>query len=263
MKKIIALLLALVMAIGMVACGAKEPAPTEAPVTEAPVTEAPTEAPTDAPTEEVVETEAPETEPIADPTGVEGVVEAYIPEIADYESYFGTLEIVDDETIVAHIYQQPMYKVADIENLVEGNTIKVDGRDITVNAVRIYQNEFDGIVLGKSAVINEGDEENLVSLAQKSIPDWETMTETWGDYYAHNNMGQMILEPTVDIEFKITDVEFYDTSAWTEGSELVAQDGAALMEKLKAEPDKFTLRATTLTVAEGTISVVQLLNMGE
>ena len=53
MKKIISLLLVLVMAFGLVACGASEPAPTEAPATEAPVaTEAPaTEAPTEAPTE--------------------------------------------------------------------------------------------------------------------------------------------------------------------------------------------------------------------
>ena len=53
MKKIISLLLVLVMTFGLVACGASEPAPTEAPATEAPVaTEAPaTEAPTEAPTE--------------------------------------------------------------------------------------------------------------------------------------------------------------------------------------------------------------------
>jgi len=53
MKKIISLLLVLVMAFGLVACGASEPAPTEAPATEAPATEAPaTEAPaTEAPTE--------------------------------------------------------------------------------------------------------------------------------------------------------------------------------------------------------------------
>jgi len=53
MKKIISLLLVLVMAFGLVACGASQPAATEAPATEAPATEAPaTEAPaTEAPTE--------------------------------------------------------------------------------------------------------------------------------------------------------------------------------------------------------------------
>ncbi len=53
MKKIISLLLVLVMMLGLVACGASEPAATEAPATEAPATEAPaTEAPaTEAPTE--------------------------------------------------------------------------------------------------------------------------------------------------------------------------------------------------------------------
>ena len=41
MKKLIALLLALVMVIGLVACGASEPAPTEAPKAEEPKVEAP------------------------------------------------------------------------------------------------------------------------------------------------------------------------------------------------------------------------------
>ena len=47
MKKIIALLLALVMMLGLVACGASEPAPaaTEAPAAEAPAAEAAPEAP--------------------------------------------------------------------------------------------------------------------------------------------------------------------------------------------------------------------------
>ena len=43
MKKLIALLLALVMVIGLVACGASEPAPTEAPKAEEPKVEAPKE----------------------------------------------------------------------------------------------------------------------------------------------------------------------------------------------------------------------------
>jgi len=53
MKKIISLLLVLVMAFGLVACGASEPAATEAPATEAPAAPAATEAPvvTEAPTE--------------------------------------------------------------------------------------------------------------------------------------------------------------------------------------------------------------------
>ena len=56
MKKIISLLLVLVMAFGLVACGASEPAPTEAPSTESP-------APTEAPATEAPATEAP-TEPV-------------------------------------------------------------------------------------------------------------------------------------------------------------------------------------------------------
>ena len=61
MKKLIAMLLALVMVMAMVACGAKD---VEAPATE-PATEAPTEAATEAPTEEV--TEAPVEEEVEAP----------------------------------------------------------------------------------------------------------------------------------------------------------------------------------------------------
>ena len=58
MKKLIAMLLALVMVIGLVACGQKAPeaAPETQPATEAP-TEAPTEEATEAPTEAEVEAE--------------------------------------------------------------------------------------------------------------------------------------------------------------------------------------------------------------
>ena len=60
MKKLIAMLLALVMVFGLVACGQKAPeaAPETQPATEAP-TEAPTEEATEAPTEEATEA-APE-----------------------------------------------------------------------------------------------------------------------------------------------------------------------------------------------------------
>lgn len=56
MKKLIAMLLALVMVLSMAACGASEPAPTDPPAetpTEATPTEDGTEAPTDPPVEEV------------------------------------------------------------------------------------------------------------------------------------------------------------------------------------------------------------------
>ena len=60
MKKIIAMLLVLAMALTLVACGSSQPAATEAPATEAPATEAPaTEAATEAPAEEPVESVIP------------------------------------------------------------------------------------------------------------------------------------------------------------------------------------------------------------
>ena len=56
MKKFIAMLLVLAMALALVACGSSEPAATEAPATEAPATEAPA---TEAPATEAPATEAP------------------------------------------------------------------------------------------------------------------------------------------------------------------------------------------------------------
>ena len=58
MKKIIALLLALVMALSLVACGGSQAPATEAPATEAPKAEAP--AATEAPAETVKVYDKPE-----------------------------------------------------------------------------------------------------------------------------------------------------------------------------------------------------------
>ena len=80
MKKLIAMLLALVMVIGLVACGAKEEA---APETQ-PATEAPTEAPTEEATEAPTEAEAPEVavmtheEYVAAELDSEVVIETYV-----------------------------------------------------------------------------------------------------------------------------------------------------------------------------------------
>ena len=82
MKKLIALLLALVMVAGLVACGAKEeaaPAPETQPATEAP-TEAPTEEATEAPVEAEVEEVAVMTHAdyVAAELDSEVVIETYV-----------------------------------------------------------------------------------------------------------------------------------------------------------------------------------------
>ena len=82
MKKLIALLLALVMVVGLVACGAKEetaPAPETQPATEAP-TEAPTEEATEAPVEAEVEEVAVMTHAdyVAAELDSEVVIETYV-----------------------------------------------------------------------------------------------------------------------------------------------------------------------------------------
>ena len=86
MKKLIALLLVLVMAISLAACASNEPAETEAPAqeTEAPVeTEAPTEEATEAPTEETV-TVMTHAEFVAAELDTQVVVETYVQTIESW-----------------------------------------------------------------------------------------------------------------------------------------------------------------------------------
>ena len=81
MKKLIALLLALVMVVGLVACGAKEEAaPETQPATETPTEEAPTEEATDAPVEAEVEEAAAMTHAdyVAAELDSEVVIETYV-----------------------------------------------------------------------------------------------------------------------------------------------------------------------------------------
>ena len=80
MKKLIALLLALVMVVGLVACGAKEEAAPEAAPETQPATEAPTEAATEAPTEAEVEEVAVMTHAdyVAAELDSEVVIETYV-----------------------------------------------------------------------------------------------------------------------------------------------------------------------------------------
>ena len=106
MKKIIAALLALVMVLGLAACGAAQtPAVTEAPATEAPATEAPaTEAPAETEAAPVVEA-LPANKVFVSPEWVKSVIDGNQPESADYviiECAWGEVEY-DPAYVEAHI----------------------------------------------------------------------------------------------------------------------------------------------------------------
>ena len=126
MKKIIAMLLVLVMAASLVACGGQTApettnAPTAAPTTEAPATEAPTEAPA---------TEAPAAvmsyaEYIAAPLDSEVVIETYVQAHQSWWDNKITVYCQDEEG--AYFLYELACSEEDAAKLVPGTKIRVTG----------------------------------------------------------------------------------------------------------------------------------------
>ena len=131
MKKLIAMLLALVMVIGLVACGQK--APEAAPETQ-PATEAPTEAPTEEATEAPTEAEVEEPEVVTIMSHADFVAAELDTEVV-VETYVQTIESWWDGA--CHIYAQSEdggyyiygYQCSeeDAAKLVPGTKIRVTG----------------------------------------------------------------------------------------------------------------------------------------
>jgi len=131
MKKLIAMLLALVMVIGLVACGQKAPeaAPETQPATEAP-TEAPTEEATEAPTE--AEVEEPEVvtimshaDYVAAELDTEVVVETYVQTIESW--WDGACHIYAQSEDGGYYIYGYQCSEEDAAKLVPGTKIRVTG----------------------------------------------------------------------------------------------------------------------------------------
>ena len=129
MKKLIAMLLALVMVCGLVACGEKAPeaAPETQPATEAPVTEAPTEAEVEEETEEAVPEVAVMTyeEYLAAELDSEVVIETYVQAHQSWWDNKITVYCQDEEG--AYFLYELACSEEDAANLVPGTKIRVTG----------------------------------------------------------------------------------------------------------------------------------------
>ena len=172
MKKFIALLLALVMVVGLVACGAKEEA---APETQ-PATEAPTEAATEAPTEEATEeaTEAPveaEVEEVAVMTHADYVAAELDAEVV-IETYVQGNQSWWDNKITVYC-QSPdgayfLYELAcseeDAAKLVPGTKIRVTGyKGEWAGEVEVMDGTFEFVEGGDTFVAEALDVTDLLT----------------------------------------------------------------------------------------------------
>ena len=129
MKKLIAMLLALVMVCGLVACGEKAPeaAPETQPATEAPATEAPTEAEVEEETEEAAPEVAVMTyeEYLAAELDSEVVIETYVQAHQSWWDNKITVYCQDEEG--AYFLYELACSEEDAANLVPGTKIRVTG----------------------------------------------------------------------------------------------------------------------------------------
>ena len=129
MKKLIAMLLALVMVCGLVACGEKAPeaAPETQPATEAPATEAPTETEVEEETEEAAPEVAVMTyeEYLAAELDSEVVIETYVQAHQSWWDNKITVYCQDEEG--AYFLYELACSEEDAANLVPGTKIRVTG----------------------------------------------------------------------------------------------------------------------------------------
>ena len=162
MKKLIAMLLALVMVCGLVACGQKAPeaAPETQPATEAP-TEAPTEEATEAPTEEATEA-APEVtvmtyaDYVAAELDSEVVIETYVQAHQSWWDNKITVYCQDEEG--AYFLYELACSEEDAAKLVPGTKIRVTGyKGEWAGEVEIMDGTFEFVEGADSVYIGAND----------------------------------------------------------------------------------------------------------
>lgn len=245
MKKIFALMLALMLTVTMAACGAEGTAPAAtaatAAATEAPETTAATEA-------------ALEFAPVEIPESLmaEGVVGSYFGQIMDYEYINVVMELVDENTIKFDLYQPYMFCAADIQALVPGDTLVMGDREVVVEEVRaeIYEGEDEE---GANITINPNGD--CIQLLRKNVFDGENMT--WGDYYALDvaNGYTTVFGQTDTVQSAADKLVYVRmTSAGVE--ELT---GADLVQALKENAAAFDVNMTAVTFVNGVIESVTVM----
>ena len=249
MKKMIALVLALMLVLTLVACGAEEAAPaatTAAPAaTEAAETTAATEATEAAfqfPTVEVPET-----------LMVDGVVGSYFGEIVDYDYINVTMELVDDNTIKFDLYQPYLFCAADIKALEVGNTLVMGDRQVLVEEIQIVPVD-DMDEEGYNININPNGE--AIDMLRRSVFDGENFV--WGDYQPLDvvNNFTLMYGHTFTVEAAADKLLFVKMT--NSGAEEMT--GADLVQALKDNAEAFNMNNTAVTFFKGALETVTLLD---
>ena len=200
MKRMNVMLVLLALAVLLVGCSKEtEPVVTTEAVSEAtetvPVTEE-TEAPTEAPTE---------------PEVYDGVLKCFFDTFYDMGSNPCTLEILDEKTIRANIYQDVMYRKDFVEQIAVGDTIVLPDREILIEKLDSWGNDRDGYIYE----INVDSQEYCVRLVQEAFD---------GDYYLTDKSLWHIyaFAKTVDITAQSGPLSFFDYA--TNNPELKGQE---------------------------------------
>lgn len=266
MKKIIALMLALVMVMSMAACGnTAEPTtpPTDAPATETPV-ETPVETPdsTDAPVVDD-ETEAPTEEVVTDEVVKEvidenGVLKAYLAPI-DYNEggCYGTIESIDDTNVTLNLMTNYMFDADAVLQLAEGNTLKMGDTEVVIETITISYSEPENTE-GMITVVINADTETAMQLHRKLIVDYTNMTETYGDFIAMDADAFAISVKAETVTAALADISFVDSTEYDPEAGPETLDGAAMAEMYASNPEKFTERNTMIVFWDGAPAMIQL-----
>ena len=213
MKKMIALILALVLAMAMTACSLTELMPQTETATEPPATEAPTE------------------------QVYEGVLYPMVKNFADYEYgiHAATLELVNDELIRVTLYMDICYEAKFVEQIAVGDTITFLDREILIETIDYYGNDYDGYTYE----INRNDPENHISLS-----------DNMGTYYLYDSNWWRIPEAkaTYDLTPSTPNFEFIDHRTTDPELVNVPQKFRALVKMLQENPDYFTVYNTCFSI---------------
>ena len=200
------MLVLLALAVLLVGCSKEtEPVATTEAVTEVtetvPMTKE-TEAPTEAPTE---------------PEVYEGVLECFFDTFYDLGNNPCTLEVLDEKTIRAIVYQKVMYRKDFVEQIAVGDTLVLPDREIIIEKLDSWGNDHDGYIYEINA-----DSQDCVRLVQEAAG--VAGNSILGDYGLTDVSLQYVyaVAKTVDITAQSGPLSFYDHA--TDNPELKGQE---------------------------------------
>lgn len=235
MKKIFAIVLAVVLLMGLAACGAKVEPETTAATTEAPTTEAPTE--TTEP-ETVPETEAPK-------PGAGIRVEPYLAEEDGSQMSVADISYVDDRTVNVIVYKNYLYPVEEMESVDVGSILVINGEDVEVTSLAWNESTM---------IVND-----IYHFNQEMTIDPMTFETGLGDYSGWSTENGMSIQGV----FYSNDIPLASGFHWDnvkayDGSNTVSSGASTFMEELKANDNLLDASRATVLVVNDALSYVVL-----